>query len=209
MTELSRSLHDGSFANASTGSGDNLVLLVRRVLLSFLQSYFSHEPIPGMRWREDVLNTGIFIADTQPDDVEGEDPRPAIITERGTIQRTPIAHGQDLLHFDHKLDRSASLWLLSLHVNFHCISRWALQSEELAWVVHDLVLIYEDQIAGNMPLQSIGASQIAHTVPYNRQQKDDWHDTVVTFQMHCNRKLIVESKGYPTLKGIQIQDTSS
>ena len=186
---------------------NNLLLNMRRVLISFLRSYFSHEPMAGLQWIDDQQRTQIFIADALPENVEDEDMRPAIITERSTVQRTRVGLNDDVQAADFVEDKTKHLWLCSVHMNFHCISRAAVQSEEIAWVVHTLIHTYADQIATKMPLQGIGSSTIAHTVSHDPSlPQSDWFDTTVTIEMHMHHSFEIHRVGYTRLQGTPTQN---
>ena len=191
------------------GGIPNGTQLLRRVLLSMLQSYFSQQKaINGLTWDPDTRKTGIFITDIRPHGIEDLDPRPAIITERSAFRRQTVGLGDDRVQENLTQAIETNTWIMAGQIVFHCISRESLEAEDLAWTVHDLVIMYMRQIAAKIPLHTLGDSSIGAEQTYDLTGESapdhpgSWVDAPVSIEFYLNRTVTTQITPVRTLDGV-------
>ena len=181
---------------------------LRRVLLHMLQSYFAQQELTNnIQWDKDPKKTGIFITDLNPSDIEGFDPRPAIVLQRGPFRRQTLAIGDDRVHEDLRQDIETTTWIVSGNIIFNCISQHGLEAETLAWVVHDLVVMYQRQIARRANLHNIGNSTIGDEQSHDPggqgvPDEGNWAKVPVSIEFHLNRTATTQITPMRTLDGV-------
>ena len=190
------------------GGIGNGTQLLRRVLLHMLQSYFAQQTLTNdIQWDPEPKKTGIFITDLNPSDIEGFDPRPAIVLQRGPFRRQTLAIGDDRVHEDLRQNIETTTWIVSGNIIFNCISQHGLEAETLAWVVHDLVVMYERQIAHRANLHNIGNSTIGDEQSHDPSgqgvpDEGNWANVPVSIEFHLNRTATTQITPTRTLDGV-------
>lgn len=181
---------------------------LRRVLLFMLQSYFAQQTLTNdIQWDPDPKKTGIFITDVHPSDIESFDPRPAIVLQRGPFRRQTLAVGDDKVTEDLRQAIETNTWIVSGNMIFNCISQHGLEAESLAWVVHDLVVMYCRQIAARVPLHNLGNSTIGDEKDWDPTgqgvpDKGNWANVPVSIEFHLNRTVTTQITPIRTLDGV-------
>ena len=192
------------------GGIDNATMRLRRVLAHMLQSYFQQQAeINNLRWDPIIEKTEIFIAEEYPSDTEGRDLRPAIIIERGPFKRSAVGLGDDRVSLDLRMDIEKKTWIVSGQISFHCISRFGLESEAIAWAVHDLIMFYKRDLSARARLHHVGDSIIGKESPYKPQEPewDGWFDVPVTIEFFLERTLTLEHTPLRTLDALATANT--
>lgn len=186
------------------GGIDNATYHLRRQLAHMLQSYFKEQAdVHNLKWDSDIEKTDIFIAEKYPSDTEGRDLRPAIIIERGPFKRSAVALGDDRQALNLQTDERNNIWIMAGQVAFHCVSRYGLQAEAIAWAVHDLIMLYSRSLARRAGLHHIGDSIIGQESPYQpNKNADNWADVPVNIEFFISRELHTEEAPYRPLDGI-------
>lgn len=127
----------------------NLPIDIKKVFLSFLQSYFTSE-IVGFEWDVDPRKTKIFIGDrniVSPPIIER---MPAIIVTRGALAWIQSSIDQRL-----STDSIAGAGnkvrtdLAQGNITFQCLSQNGIEAESLASIIFTRVVAFKDQFRSN------------------------------------------------------------
>ena len=180
------------------GGFSNVTANLRRVLAHMLQQYFAKQTgVNELRWVDDLNETGIFIADAYPADTDAKDLRPAIIIERSAFQKQSLGLRNDITHEDLAKDEVTYAWNMHGTIKLNCVSRYGLESEAIAWVVHDLIALYQGRISRRVPLNHVGRSVIGQETEYVgsprlRADENYWSNVPVTFEVYLNREFKIQ-----------------
>jgi len=127
--------------------------VVKDTILKFLQQLFAQEHLYGIdgnlgndfRWHLDDNQTKILIMDTNTENLEAVEKRPAIIISRAPIQWQKLAIDQRL-SYDWQKDASTYSDLLASQLRINCFSRNGLEAELLATIVFQCTQFFSHEL---------------------------------------------------------------
>lgn len=110
---------------------------LRKVYVAFAQGLFQSAP-SGYRWDPDDQVSEIYISDDMPVHAEVMQRRPAISFSRGPVQTINLGM-DDMLSFDFQTGTKKKSLLVAGVMSIAVLSRVALESEQLAWVLSEQI----------------------------------------------------------------------
>jgi hypothetical protein len=152
--------------------------------VAFVQGLFAAAPPGAYHWTEDVDRTEIYIAGETPIKSEHVGTRPGISFTRGPIQFYSLGM-DDMLSFQFSTGQKTKSVLIPGVMSINCVSRNALESEKIAFVVAEHLWLLREQLIGSGLFFEIGRQpQVSAPSPaegiVSGDAGDEWYCTAVS-----------------------------
>lgn len=177
--------------------------VVKDKILIFLQQLFSQEQLYGngdedmgndFRWHLDDNQTKIMIMDTNTENLEAVEKRPALIITRSPIQWQKLAIDQRF-SYDWKSDASSYTDLLSSNLRVNCFSRNGLEAEFLATIVFQCVQFFAKDLKQMDEIFDITSVQIGEEAIVLSDSQIELSVVPVIIGVYLNNTWKVSSEG--------------
>jgi len=149
---------------------------LRNLFVGFLQGLFNAAPPGSYHWDPDPSTTDIIIQDEAPVKDETMQKRPLITLTRGPIQFYSFGM-DDLLKYDADIDRKVKSILVPGTMTVNCISRVALEAENIAWIVGEHLWLLRDLLIRHGLFDTGRQIQMGSPSPAGSLIADDNGDT--------------------------------
>lgn len=149
---------------------------LRNLFVGFLQGLFNAAPPGSYHWDPDPSTTNIIIQDEAPVKEERMQHRPMITLTRGPIQFYSFGM-DDMLRYDADIDRKTKSILVPSTMTINCISRVALEAENIAWIVGEHLWLLRDLLLRNGLFDTGRQIQMGAPSPAGSLIADDNGDT--------------------------------
>lgn len=183
------------------------LLLIRRLVLTFLQGLFEQQDPGCFQWNEDLEESEIVITDEAPINLERVGARPAISTVRGTVQwgQTSLDEKQT---YNMATEQRTHIDLLRGTLSINCCSRVDLESEYIAWIVANHMWLLRRLLMKFTPVHEIGrGNSIGSPSPagaiVSGDTEGEWINTVVTVPFFLQVGGKVTPLNLPALNSIE------
>lgn len=156
--------------NSGVSNLRNVLLDVRRAMLSCLQGFFAiQEEYPQFRFSvERGSKSRLLIADRYPVAEDSTDSLPAIIVSRGTLNRTTMGIGDDLVTWVGMGRDSTKIRHWSGNMIAHCVAKEGIEAEELAFITEEILDLNQEGITQRSLVNEVGAPSIGEEQPYKQ-----------------------------------------
>lgn len=178
--------------------------VVKDKLLMFLQQLFAQKELYGRsgdgkmqndyRWHLDDNQTKIMIMDTNTENLEAVEKRPALIITRSPIQWQKIAIDQRL-NYDWQRDISSYNDLLSSSLRVNCFARNGLEAEFLATIVFQCVQFFSKDLKQMEEIFDIASVQIGEEAVVLSDSQIELSVVPVIIGVYLNNSWKVSSEG--------------
>jgi len=178
--------------------------VVKDKILMFLQQLFAQEHLYGnsedesmrneFRWHLDDNQTKIMIMDTNTENLEAVEKRPALIITRSPIQWQKLAIDQRF-RYDWQKDISSYSDLLSSSLRVNCFSRNGLEAEFLATIVFQCVQFFAKDLKQMDEIFDITSVQIGEEAIVLSDSQIELSVVPVIIGVYLNNTWKVSSEG--------------
>ena len=157
---------------------------LREIFVVFVQQLFAAAPKGLYHYDPADDVTEIIIRDENPINVETIGMRPAINFVRGPMRWQRMGIG-DMHYWDEGLGKQVRSALLPLTISINCSARKDLESERLAFIVSEHIVVLREHLIGTkIGIYDVGMPEIGSPSPAGAvvagDSGDEWYTTAVT-----------------------------